>query len=127
MDKLFVGERAERFGDAALNITHVQVNEVHILSVCGHIDSATVCNLDEAIATVVEQLPRRVVIDLTEVDFIGVTGASLLLAARQRLGGGNRVVVVAPVGHIVERPFRLLDVWHEVPVYRTLWAAMERR
>jgi anti-sigma B factor antagonist len=68
-----------------------------IVSVAGEVDLYTAPQLEEQLAAVINEGPRRVVVDLTEATFVDSTTLGVLLEALRRLGaaGGQLAVVAA--------------------------------
>jgi len=55
-----------------------------VVSVAGEIDIATAPELSEALGAVVCRHPGGIIVDLTDVDFLGAAGLTVLLDARKR-------------------------------------------
>jgi anti-sigma B factor antagonist len=88
------------------------------LRVRGELDLATAPQLSEAVASLLSQQPRSVVVDLTETAFLDSSGArQLILLARSAESAGVALQVVCPRDN---RPVRLvvdlLDLQALVPI-----------
>ncbi|MBB3086696.1 STAS domain-containing protein [Geodermatophilus sabuli] len=88
------------------------------LRVRGELDLATAPQLSEAVASLLSQQPRSVVVDLTETAFLDSSGArQLVLLARSAEAAGVALQVVCPRDN---RPVRLvvdlLDLRALVPI-----------
>jgi anti-sigma B factor antagonist len=70
----------------------------HVVITCaGELDLATADLLTEALARAGRRPPRRVVVDLTAVTFMGSTGLTVLVAAHKQLGAERlRIVTASP-------------------------------
>ncbi|MGH9177249.1 MAG: STAS domain-containing protein, partial [Acidimicrobiales bacterium] len=70
-----------------------------VLSVAGEVDLATAPRLREALATVVAEGHLKVVVDLTDTDFLDSTGLGALVTGLKRVrarGGDMKVVCTSP-------------------------------
>jgi anti-sigma B factor antagonist len=72
-------------------------NDYVVVTCGGELDLATADQLTDVVARVVLRPPRRVVIDLTAVTFMGSSGLTVLVAAHNQLGAERlRVVAASP-------------------------------
>jgi anti-sigma B factor antagonist len=111
--------------DEALAVHESDVDGVRLLEVFGELDLATaprLCGrLDEARA----QRVRRVVIDLTGVDFCDSTGLRALVGASTELRhAGGRLAVVALPGGAVARLFDVTGIREGLPTHDTQQEAL---
>ncbi|HET9139345.1 DUF6292 family protein [Actinophytocola sp.] len=97
--------------------------ETAVLSVAGEIDMLTVPLLDEWIARTMRALPRLLVIDLSEVRFIGSAGLSALVRAGQLAGEHSELRVVAS-NQVVLRPLAVTGLTRSIPVWSVLADAL---
>jgi anti-anti-sigma factor len=102
--------RTERAGDAV------------VLAVSGEIDLTTAAELDAHTSRVLQDRPQVLVIDLTEVTFLGSAGMSSLVAAG-RDGGDTSVRIVAS-GAATARPMQLVGLDQLLPIHPTREAAL---
>jgi anti-sigma B factor antagonist len=88
------------------------------LSVRGELDLATAPQLGEAVASLLSQQPRSIVVDLTETSFLDSSGArQLVLLARSAEAAGAALQVVCPRdNHPVRLVVDLLDLSALVPI-----------
>jgi anti-anti-sigma factor len=81
-------------------------DDVRVLQVAGEIDLATAPALAQALADA--ETESRLVLDLTDVEFLDSAGLHVLLAAaRDRAAAGHRFGVISPLG---SAPRRLIDL-----------------
>jgi anti-sigma B factor antagonist len=97
--------------------------ETVVMSVVGDVDLITAPELAESISRVLERRPRTVVVDLTEVDFLGSAGMGVLIGGHQEAGDHSRFRVVA-AGHATFRPMELIGVADIISIYPTRDQAM---
>ncbi|BBZ32795.1 STAS domain-containing protein [Mycolicibacterium confluentis] len=90
-----------------------------VLSVRGEIDLATAPALQDAVDGVLAGHPPALVLDLSEVDFLGSVGMTILVSAHEALGRSDRFAVVAE-GPGTSRPLQLTKLDEIIPIFRTL-------
>jgi anti-sigma B factor antagonist len=88
----------------------------------GTLDLHTAPRLADAVATALAQRPAKLVIDLTEVDFLAAAGLHVLLCAQQDAGDSKQLRVVA-TGNAL-RSISLTAVDEVLAIYPTLAAAV---
>jgi anti-sigma B factor antagonist len=96
---------------------------VSVVSVSGEIDLVTAPALEEAIAAVVTDGPKALVIDLSGVDFLGSVGLKILAATHEKLGKSAEFGVVAR-GPATRRPIHLTGLDKTFSLYPTLDEAL---
>lgn len=92
---------------AELTIRRTELaNDWISLSVRGEIDLATVDQLEEAVAEVVNNGDSHLVVDLTETSFMDSTGLKALLVTDQKLNESGRSFAIAvspgPIARLVD-------------------------
>jgi anti-sigma B factor antagonist len=81
-----------------------------LITVRGDVDSATAADLATLVSDRLWATPRRLVLDLSEVDFLGVAGVRVLLhAALQAEQNGTELLVVTGTNPMVRRALRVTD------------------
>ena len=103
-------------------VTHPD-QETVVLSVAGEIDMLTVPLFDEWIARAMRPLPLVMVIDLSEVRFIGSAGLSALVRAGQ-LGGEHTELRLVAQSQVVLRPLQVTGLARTLPVWPTVAGAL---
>ncbi|WP_067686172.1 STAS domain-containing protein [Nocardia jejuensis] len=78
---------------ADLNLRLDSVGGAAVLTVAGEIDMVSAPRLRDAVDGALLGAPTRLVMDLTEVGFLGSAGLSVLLTASEAAPGGLRVVL----------------------------------
>jgi anti-sigma B factor antagonist len=92
---------------------------IAVVSVSGEIDLVTAPALEQAIGAVLEEGPSALVIDLSEVEFLGSVGLKILVATYEKLADSAQFGVVAR-GPATSRPIHLTGLDKTFPLYATL-------
>jgi anti-sigma B factor antagonist len=88
-----------------------------VLRVSGELDMLTSSDLRRAIARQLDRRPRRLVIDLNDVEFMGTSGLAALVEARTEALAGKVGLTLACRTRQVRRPLEiagLVDLFHIV-------------
>lgn len=97
--------------------------DVIVLAVRGDLDAFTGPQLSEAITDSLAETPAALVIDLSELDFLGSAGMSVLIVGNDVAGSETRFAVVAD-GPSTSRPMKTIGLDKELRLYPTLGAAL---
>jgi len=76
--------------------------DVAVLHIVGRIDGTTTNRLDQAIATVMDGGNRRIIFDLTEVDYVSSAGLRTILMAAKRANAGGGCIALFGLQPAVE-------------------------
>lgn len=95
-----------------------------VVSVSGAVDALTAPAVRSHIDAALETDVHALVIDLSDVDFLGSVGLEILVATRAAVAETIPVVVVAD-GPVTRRPIELTGVEEFVPLHHTLHAALD--
>jgi anti-sigma B factor antagonist len=111
--------------DEALAVHESDVEGVRLLEVFGELDLATAPWLCAKLDAARAQRIRRVVVDLTGVDFCDSTGLRALMGASTELrhAGGRLAVAVLPDGGVA-RLFDVTGIREGLPTFDTQRAAL---
>ena len=111
-------------GDA-LAVHESDVDGVRLLEVFGELDLATAPRLCSLLDAARAQRIKRLVVDLTGVDFCDSTGLRALMGASTelRVGGGRLAVAVLPDG-AVARLFEMTGIGEAIPTFDTQQEAL---
>ena len=104
--------------------TEGQVDGVDVVAASGAVDMLTAPRLQELVTAVLAREPACLVIDLTHVDFLGSAGMQVLMTARNRLGPGTRLAVVAD-GPATARPLKITGITDFIEIFPTLDIALQ--
>lgn len=98
---------------------------VHVIAMRGELDLATAPRLCVRIDTARRGGTRRLLVDLTTVEFCDSTGLRALIGSRREVvAGGGRMVVAATTDSAVGRLFELAGAHEVLPVYEDARAAL---
>ena len=96
---------------------------VHV--VMPRIDALCASAFKEEIAARIEKGHHRLVLDLSDVDFVDSSGLGALVACLKRIGPLGTVAIVGTKG-VVSKLFTLTKMDRVFPLYDTVDAAIER-
>jgi anti-sigma B factor antagonist len=105
-------------------VTVREIDGTTVVFVSGAVDAVTAPALRSHIDTAIDGELRALVIDLTDVDFLGSVGLEVLVAARATAAETIPMVVVAD-GPITRRPIELTKVDEFFALHPTLDAALD--
>ncbi|MFD9890700.1 STAS domain-containing protein [Amycolatopsis sp. NPDC059027] len=91
--------------------------DVVLLDVIGEVDLSTRPILDTALTAALHREPEVLIVDLTEVSFLGSTGLSLLVESNLAAIVGGTDLRIASHSHTVQRLLRLTGVDRELHLY----------
>jgi anti-sigma B factor antagonist len=87
-----------------------------VVTVSGDIDATTSDDLHSAIAGVMQEGPDAVVVDLSEVTFLGSAGLYILSGHSHALGSVTRFMVVS-ASYVTSRPIELINLQRDIEVF----------
>ena len=102
---------------------HRHEGGVLVVSVRGELDLCTTPRWVGALDAACAHPPAALVVDLSEVSFLGATAMTSLLSTQRDIGDSVRFMVVA-AGPATARPLRLLGIDREVSVLGSLEQAL---
>ncbi|HVW44547.1 MAG TPA: STAS domain-containing protein [Amycolatopsis sp.] len=94
-----------------------------VVVVAGELDVLTAPKLDEQISIALETEPPLLVIDLTDVTFLGSAGMTSLVTAHRMAGTATTVRIVAS-GRTTARAMQIVGLDQQLPIYATLGDAV---
>ena len=103
--------------------TEHQVDDVVVVTAVGAVDMLTAPQLHDVVTAALAHAPTRLIIDLTEVDFLGSAGMQILMATRNRLDPGTRFAVVAD-GPATSRPLKITGIADFIDLFSSLEVAL---
>lgn len=86
-----------------------------IVSLGGELDLATVWQLRVALEAVVAERPQHLVLELTAVTFVDVTGLAVLVRTQQELASAGRVLTLRHPSRMLRRLLTVLDLTDTLP------------
>jgi anti-anti-sigma factor len=96
---------------------------VLVIRLCGALDLVTSPRVVDVLDAASAEDPAALVVDLTEVSFLGSAAMTALLTAQHEIGEAFPLVVVAD-GPVTARPLRLVGVDRRLRVVSTLDRAL---
>jgi anti-sigma B factor antagonist len=99
------------------------VDDLAVLAISGTLDVLTSPELEARISAAVDRSPAGVVVDLSDVDFLGSSAMGALVAAHSDLTPGIRFVIVAD-GPATSRPLKLVGIADIIDIFATLDEAL---
>lgn len=104
--------------------TEYEINGVVVVAAVGAVDMLTAPQLQEAVNAALTRKPAGLIIDLTEVDFMGSAGMQVLMVTRNQLDKATRLAVVAD-GPATSRPLKITGVADYIDLFSTLDVAVK--
>lgn len=95
-----------------------------VVRLAGELDLYNAGELREALAEVCAEEPERVVVDLTEVEFVDSTALGVLIEARARLAN-KRAFLLAGAGRETARALQVSGLDRHLAVHGTVAEALE--
>jgi anti-sigma B factor antagonist len=105
------------------SVRQVWIGETAVLTVGGDLDMLTAGRLRDAIGAALASTPEALIVDLTNVDFFGAAGMSVLVIASEDAGGSTRFAVIA--GLAASRLITIVGLNSTLPLYPSLGAAFD--
>jgi anti-sigma B factor antagonist len=108
-----------------VTVTVTSLQAVTVIKVAGEIDMATRDAMADPLFAQVDDAPSGLVLDLTDIEFMGSAGLAVLIEAykRTRQGGTSLGIVVAAESP-VQRSLEISGLLELLPVYRRMADAL---
>jgi anti-sigma B factor antagonist len=87
-----------------------------VITLRGELDLANKELLEDAVGEALAARPRRVVLDLSELDYLDSTGLAVLIAAKRRVDDGSCELRVVPGTGTVARLFAMTGIGRHLPL-----------
>jgi anti-sigma B factor antagonist len=110
-------------GSTPVTVRAVQHDGAVVLHVAGEIDLASSPSLTASIVEGLRQRPAALIVDLTEVLFLGSSGISALIGAQDLAGDQTNVRVVAS-SPVTLRPLEVTGLLTAISIYPSVEAAL---
>ncbi len=78
----------------AFTLTSTCNNRIARINLQGELDGSVAEQFRQAVADLAAQQPRRLVLDLSALDYMSSAGLRVLVFARQKMGGGIDIYVI---------------------------------
>ncbi|MGM1060271.1 STAS domain-containing protein [Saccharothrix sp. Mg75] len=99
-------------------------DDIPVVAVAGEIDASTAHPVRARLAALLDRRPSGLVVDLSDVGFIGSTGLQLLLEAVLRSRRQGTALVLVAAHRAVLRPLEITDLHHAVAVHPSVEQAL---
>ena len=106
-------------------MSEVVDGDVHVVSVAGELDVATVSTFRSVLAQAADEGAKRLVVDLSRSAFVDSVGVGAILHAKRRLGEGARMALVVPERSYAGLIFDVVGADALVDVFATRTEAVE--
>jgi anti-anti-sigma factor len=93
-------------------------NGAAVVRLAGELDLYNADTVRAALADVIDGSPERVIVDLSEVEFIDSTALGVLIEARSKLG--RRGLALASPGHETRRALQVSGLDRHLPVHESV-------
>jgi anti-anti-sigma factor len=110
--------------DEFIKVTVSDVGSVTVLGVSGEVDMATCGRIADPLFDLLAEHPRGVVVDLTDVAFIGSAGLNVLIEGQKRAEDGITSMCVVANTQPVLRPLEISGLRQFLSVHNTLAEAL---
>ena len=91
-----------------------------IVTLFGRLEGSRSSQFNDYIDRVFEEEPKRVVVDLSQVDYMASTGLALLVSAYKRAGNRNIALVFAGPPRAVSETLSITRLDTFLPIYKNL-------
>lgn len=97
---------------------------VHAVQAVGEIDLQTVELFEDCVHEILAKNPRKLLIDLSKVDFMSSSGIGVIMAANAALGDREGALVLVGVRGMVEESLRLIGLLDLFPMATSIEEAL---
>lgn len=118
----FLGSGETRLSDVQ-QFTEHQVDGVLVVAASGAVDMLTAPALQDVMTAAADRHPAGLILDMTDVEFLGSAGMQVLMTTRKRLGAETRFAVVAD-GPATSRPLTITGIADYIEMFSSLEGAL---
>ena len=104
--------------------TEKWVGRVAVVAASGDVDMLTAPQLRDAVVAALGKDPSGLIVDLSEVNFLGSAGMQVLMEAHNQTGESVRFAVVAD-GPATSRPLKITGIADLIAMYASLEDALQ--
>ena len=98
-----------------------------VLRIVGRLDLASSSELRGALDLEIEHRPSRLVVDLSDVDFLDSTGLGVLVRAQRKAAAADVEIVLASANEIIGQVLRVTNAVQILPLYPDVASALAQR
>ncbi|MGV0718784.1 STAS domain-containing protein [Mycolicibacterium sp. XJ662] len=96
-----------------------------VVAASGDLDMLTAPQLKGAVEAALAKDPAGLIVDLTQVDFLGSAGMQVLMEAHNQVEGTEMRFAVVADGPATSRPLKITGIADLIAMYSTVEAALE--
>jgi anti-sigma B factor antagonist len=108
-----------------MQITEKIIEEVHIISISGRIDTITSKDLEAKLNEAIEKREEKIIINLENVDYISSVGLRVLLTALKRQKDNQGSLPLASLQPFVQNVFKMTGLDRVFQIFPTEDAAFQ--
>lgn len=101
------------------------MGRVAVVAASGDLDMLTAPQLREAVEATLSKSPAGLIVDLTEVDFLGSAGMQVLMEAHNQTDGTETRFAVVADGPATSRPLKITGIADTIDLFTSLDAALD--
>jgi len=101
------------------------VGRVAVIAASGELDMLTAPQLRDAVQAALDKSPEGLIVDLTNVDFLGSAGMQVLMEARNQTDGTSTRYAVVAEGAATSRPLKITGIADLIDLFASLDVALE--
>jgi anti-sigma B factor antagonist len=105
--------------------TEKWVERVAIVGASGELDMLTAPQLRDAVQSALSKTPSGLIVDLTQVDFLGSAGMQVLMEAHNQTSGTQTRFAVVADGSATSRPLKITGIADLIDLFSSLDDALE--
>ena len=105
--------------------TEKWVERVAIVGASGELDMLTAPQLRDAVQSALSKTPAGLIVDLTQVDFLGSAGMQVLMEAHNQTSGTPTRFAVVAEGSATSRPLKITGIADLIDLFSSLDDALE--
>lgn len=107
-----------------MNIVETRRADNLILAPAGRIDSATSAAFDRHVSSVIERGDTKVIIDLTDLEYISSTGLSVFLSAAKKIRAAGGRIALTSLNSRIRLVFEMSGFLRLFPIFANVDAAL---
>jgi anti-anti-sigma factor len=101
------------------------VGRVAVVAASGELDMLTAPQLRDAVQSALGKSPAGLIVDLTQVDFLGSAGMQVLMEAHNQTDGTDTRFAVVADGPATSRPLKITGIADLIDLFASLDVALE--
>lgn len=115
------------FRDSSLEISTSVTRGTHVVSPVGEITIYNCSHFKAALAAICGQRPKRLIVDLHDVDYIDASGLGVLVASLKTFRDCHTVIAIVATSIYIKKLFDVTGIAALAPVFASAREAGDRR